>query len=104
MWHRPLLSKLGVCDKCPPHHIAAERRRKVARGESEANTPGNESAQNSCRVSGTGTCRAITPVPLTRHKSWDSLEPGVFASLAPWLPSDAAPRRCDCGEIQLGQP
>jgi len=34
--------------------VAAERLQKVARGESEANTPRTWSARNSCRVSGTG--------------------------------------------------
>jgi hypothetical protein len=41
----------------------------VARGESEANTPGYESTKILCRVSGIGTCRD-SPVPLTRHNSW----------------------------------
>src|SRR5437588_3464258 len=40
--------------------LAAERLQKVARGESEANTPGKSRAWDLCRVSGTGSIEATS--------------------------------------------
>jgi len=61
---------------------AAERHRKVARGESEAITPGRRNATIVPRLAALENA-GDHPVPLTRHNFLEFQKPGVLASLSP---------------------